>query len=96
MYPQSDGSLAMASDEYISMHQKCLLICGYTFLIETEHIHQDGYGRKVLFLDFDLIQTCLIFPLRWACFPIKISPNAQWEHLFLMYFDDFSTIYLIF
>ena len=29
---QSDGSLAMAFDEYISMHQKCLSICGYTFL----------------------------------------------------------------
>ena len=24
----------------------------------------------------------LLFPLRLACFPIKISRNAQWEHLF--------------
>ena len=41
------------------------------------------------------VQTCLIFPSRWASFPIKISYNAQWEHLFSMYFDDFLTISLI-
>ena len=28
-----DGTLAMAFDEYISMHRKCLLICGYTFFL---------------------------------------------------------------
>ena len=56
-------------------------------------IEDDGKG---VFLDFDQMQTCLIFPLRWASFPIQISRSAQWEHLFSMYFDDFSTIYLIF
>ena len=40
--------------------------------------------------------TCLIFPFRWACFPIKIGRNAQWVHLFSMDFEDFLTIYLIF
>ena len=45
---------------------------------------------------FDQYLTCLIFPLRWACIPIKIGRNAQWEHLFSMDFDDLSTIYLIF
>ena len=45
-------------------------------------------------LDQDL--TCSIFPVRWACFPIKIGRNAQWVHLFSMDFDDFLTIYLIF
>ena len=45
---------------------------------------------------FDQDLTCLIFPFRWAGFPIKIGRNAQWEHLFLMDFDDFLTIYLIF
>ena len=36
VYPQSDGSLAMAFDEYISMHLKCLSICahGYTFFLQ--------------------------------------------------------------
>ena len=31
VYPQSDRSLTMAFDEYISMHQNSFLICGYTF-----------------------------------------------------------------
>ena len=44
----------------------------------------------------DQVQTGLIFPFRWAGFPNKIGRNAQWEHLFSMYFDDLSTIYLIF
>ena len=51
---------------------------------------------KLLEMPCDQVQTCLIFPLRWACFPIKIGRNAQWEHLFLMYFDDFLTICFIF
>ena len=29
-------------------------------------------------------------------FPIKFGRNAQWEHLFPMYFDDFLPISLIF
>ena len=45
---------------------------------------------------FDQDLTCLIFPFRWAGFPIKFGRNAQWEHLFSMDFDDFSTIYLFF
>ena len=51
---------------------------------------------KLLEVACDQVQTCLIFPLRWACFPIKIGRNAQWEHLFSMDLNDFSTIYLIF
>ena len=38
---------------------------------------------------FDQYLTCLIFPLRWVYFPIRIGRNAQWEHLFSMYFDGF-------
>ena len=41
-------------------------------------------------------QTCLKFPLRWACFSIQIGRNAQWKHLFSMYFGDFLTICLTF
>ena len=52
--------------------------------------------KKGVFFCFDEIQTCLIFPLRWTSFPIKICRNTQWEHLFSMYFDEFLTIYLIF
>ena len=50
---------------------------------------------KLLEIACDQVQTCLIFPLRWAGFPIKIGQNAQWEHLFSMCFDDFLTIYFI-
>ena len=51
---------------------------------------------KGLEMACDQIQTCLIFPLRWACFPIKVGRNAQWVHLFIMDFNEFSIIYLIF
>ena len=49
---------------------------------------------KLLEMACDQVQTCLIFPLRWAGFPIKIGRNAQWEHLFSMYFDDFRSFTL--
>ena len=45
---------------------------------------------------FDQDLICLIFPFRWAGFPIKIGRNAQWEHLFSMDFDDLSTIYFFY
>ena len=45
---------------------------------------------KLLEMACDQVQTCLIFPFRWACFPIKIGRNT------LIYFDDFLTIYFIF
>ena len=43
---------------------------------------------KLLEMACDQVQTCLIFPLRWACFPIEISGNAQWEH-----FDGFQRFF---
>ena len=52
--------------------------------------------KKTTDMAFDQDLTCLIFSFRWACFPIKIGRNAQWEHLFSMYFDDFLTSCLIF
>ena len=51
---------------------------------------------KLLQMAFDQVQTCLIFPFRWAHFLIKIGRNGQWVHLFSMDFDEFSIIYLIF
>ena len=51
---------------------------------------------KLLEMAFDQVQTCSIFPFRWAGFPIKFGQNAQWEHLFSTYFDDFLPISLIF
>ena len=37
---------------------------------------------KLLEMAFDQVQTCLIFPFRWAHFPIKNSRKAQWVHPF--------------
>ena len=56
-----------------------------TYPLRSLYFRCKNYLRWLL--DQDL--TCLIFLLRWACFPIEISRNAQWEHLFSMYFDNF-------
>ena len=44
----------------------------------------------------DQVLTCLIFPFRWACFPIKTNRKAQWVHLFSMDFDDSRRFLLCF
>ena len=54
----------------------------------------NGHSAKWLlmkrcFFGFDWIQTCLIFPLRWACFPINICRNTQWE----LFFDVFRWLF---
>ena len=91
MYPQSDGSLAIvdidASKGFVDLWEHLALAIFAYFDLKRQ--------LKLLEVACDQVQTCLIFPLRWACFPIKIGRNAQWEHLFSMDFDDFSTIYLI-
>ena len=43
---------------------------------------------KLLEMACDQVLTCLMFSLRWACFPIKSSHIVQYVHLFLMDFDD--------
>ena len=92
VYPQSDVSLAMididASKGFIDLWVHLSFAIVAIFDVKRE--------LKLLEMACDQVQTCLIFPLRWACFPIKIGRNAQWEHLFSMYFDDSFTIYLIF
>ena len=85
MYPQSDGSLAIvhidASKGFVN------LWVHLSFAIFA--IFDQERQLKLLEMDFDQVQTWLIFPLQWACFPINIGRNAQWEHLFSLYFDDF-------
>ena len=83
MYPQSNEGLAIvdASKGFVDLWVH--------FFGAIEDIHRNGYRRKMCFFGFDQIQICLIYSLRWACFPIKIGRNAQWEPLFSMDFDDF-------
>ena len=85
MYPQSDVSLAIvdidASKGFVDL---CVHLSFAIFAILDQKRH-----LKLLEMARDQVQTCLIFPLRWAGFPIKSSRNAQWVHLFSMDFDDF-------
>ena len=53
-------------------------------------------GKYRILDDSSLGSKGLIFPLRWASFSIKIGRNIQWEHLFLMYFDDFFLPFALF
>ena len=90
MYPQSDGSLAFvdidASKWFVDLWVHFAIFAIF------------GIKRQLKLLETacDQVQTCLIFLLQWAGFPFKIGRNAQWEHLFSMYFDDFLTICLTF
>ena len=92
VYPQSDGSIVVvdidASKGFVDqwVHLSFAILANFDL---KRHL-------KLLEVACDQVQTYLIFPLRWACFPIKIGRNAQWEHLFSMDFDDFPTIYLFF
>ena len=90
MYPQSHRRLATvdidASKVFVDLWVHLFFAIFALFVLKRE--------LKLLEMACDQVQTCLIFPLRWACFPIKIGRNAQWE--FSMCFDDFLKIYFIF
>ena len=83
MYPQRDVSLAIvdidASKGFVDLWVH-LFFAIFTTFDQKRHL-------KLLEMACDQVQACLIFPLRWAGFPIKIGRNALWEHLFSMYFD---------
>ena len=82
VYPQSHGSLATVDIDvlqgFVDMWVHLSFAIFAIFNVKRE--------VKLLEMACDQVQTCLIFLLRWACFPVKIGRNAQWEHLF---FDVF-------
>ena len=92
VYPQSDESLATvdidASKGFVDLWVHSFFMIFAIF--ELKRL------LKLLEMAFNHVQTCLIFPFRWAGFPIKFGRNAQWEHLCSIYFDDFLPISLIF
>ena len=88
MYPQSNKSLATvdidASKGFVDLWVHSSFAIFAIFDLKRQ--------LKLLEMAFDQVQTYLIFLFRWAGFPIKFGRNAQWEHLFSMYFDDFFPI----
>ena len=69
MYPQSDGSLAIV---HIDVSKGFV----YLWVHLTLAIFANFDLKKTTEMAFDQDLACLIFPFRWACFPIKIGRNA--------------------
>ena len=90
IYPQSDGSLAIVN---IDVSKRFVdLLVHLSFAIFT--IFDLKRQLKLLEMAFDQVQTCLIFPFRWAYFRIKNSRKAQWVHPFSMNFNGFRAVCL--
>ena len=85
VYQQSDGSLANvdinASKGFVDLWVHLSFAIFAIFDLKRQ--------LKLLEMAFDQVQTCLIFPFRWAHFPMKNSRKAQWVHPFSMNFNDF-------
>ena len=85
MYPQSDVTLAIvdidASKGFVALWVHLSFVTFAIFNLKRK--------LKLLEVAFDQFQTCLIFPLRWAYFPIKKGRKAQWIHQFSMDFNGF-------
>ena len=88
VYPQSDGSLAIV-DINVSIWFVNLWVC---LSFEIFAIFDLKRQLKLLEMAFDQVQTCLLFPFRWAHFPIKNSRKAQWVHPFSKNFNGFRSI----
>ena len=92
MYPQSDDSRRWGrrypSKRMIAQWEDLSFAISAIFDLKRQ--------LKLLEMVCNQVLTCLIFLLRWACFPIKPSRIAQWEHLFLMDFDDSRPFLIMF
>ena len=92
VYPQRDVSLAMidinASKGFFDLWEHLSFAIFAIFDLKRQ--------LKLLGMARDQVQTCLIFPLRWAGFPIKIGRNVQWVHPFSMNFNGFRSVWLYF
>ena len=92
VYPQSDGSLVVVDIDA----SKGFVDQGVHLSFATFAIFDLKIQLKLLEMAFDQVQTCLIFPFRWAHFPIKNSRKAQWVHPFSMDFNGFRSVCLYF
>ena len=92
MYPQSDGSLAIVDIDALNGFVDLWVHLSFAIFAIFDLKRQ----LKLLEMAFDQVQTCLIFPFRWAHFPIKNSRKSQWVHPFSMNFNGFQSVCLYF
>ena len=85
MYPQSHGGLAIVGIDA----SKGFIALWVHLFVAIEGTHRNGYRQKKFFFWFQLNSNMFNISFAMGTLPIKIGRNAQWEHLFLMYFDDF-------
>ena len=72
MYPQSDVGLAIVDIDALKGFVNLWVHLSFAiFAIFDQKTH-----LKLLEMACDQVQTCFIFSLRWAVFPIKIGRNA--------------------
>ena len=92
VYSQSDVSLAMTDIDALKG-----FVDPWVHLSFAIFAIFDLKGQlKLLEMAFDQVQTCLIFPFRWAHFPINNSRKVQWVHPFSMDFNGFRSVCLYF
>ena len=92
MYPQTDDGLRLVDIDARKVFVD-LWVHVYFAIIAIFDLKRQ---LKLLEMAFDQVQTCLIFPFRWAHFPIKNSRKAQWVHPFSMNFNGFRSVCLYF
>ena len=71
VYPQSDGSLAIVNIDASKGFVDLWVHLSFVIFVISDLKRQ----LELLEMAFDQVQTCLIFPFRWAHFPIKYSRN---------------------
>ena len=90
VYPQSDGRLVVVDIDVSKGFVDRWVHLSFAIFAIFDLKRQ----LKLLEIAFDQVQTCLIFPFRWAYFPIKNSRKAQWVHPFSMNFNGFRSVCL--
>ena len=90
LYPQRDGSLAIVHIDAFKGFVDLWLHLSLAIFAIFDQKRQ----LKLLEMAFDQVQTCLIFPFRWAHFPIKNGRKTQWVHPFSMNFNGFRSVCL--
>ena len=92
MYPQSDRCLVIVNNE---ASKGFVDVCEH-FSFAFFAIFDLKRQLKLLEMAFNQSQTYLIFPFRWAHFPINNRHKLQWVHPFSINFNGFRPVCLYF